>query len=311
MHEEITIPELTEVVARLAALLGPRQGGVTLLEGGISNRNYRVNFGGTDYVVRLLGKKTELLGANREAERLATGAAAELGIAPRVAAVIEDPPCLVTSFIRGRLATPEELRREDRIEVMARALRAFHDSGITLPSTFDALELVERYAGIATERGVELPDGYEAARAHATAARRSLYAAGPRAPVPCHNDLLAENCLLEGERIKMVDWEYAGMGDRFFDLGNFAGNSELDEEQTERLLSTYIGEPPDDCRRARLELFRFLSNFREGMWAVVEMSIAHVAFDFSGYAAKHFDRLAKAGADPRFEGWVAAAATQA
>ena len=79
MHEEVTIPELTEVVARLAALLGPRQGGVRLLEGGITNRNYRVNFGGDDYVVRLPGKDTNLLGIDREAERLATKRAAELG----------------------------------------------------------------------------------------------------------------------------------------------------------------------------------------------------------------------------------------
>ena len=88
VHEEITIPELTDVVARLSALLGPRQGGVLPLEGGITNRNFRVNFGGTDYVVRLAGKRTDLLGIDRDAERIANKAAAALGIAPGVAAMV-------------------------------------------------------------------------------------------------------------------------------------------------------------------------------------------------------------------------------
>ena len=83
MSPEFTIPELTEVVARLAALLGPREGTVVQLEGGITNRNFRVNFGGTDYVVRLPGKRTALLGIDREAECIANKAAAELGIAPQ------------------------------------------------------------------------------------------------------------------------------------------------------------------------------------------------------------------------------------
>src|ERR671910_1768501 len=99
MDGAVTIPELTEVVARLSALLGPREGSVVQLEGGITNRNFRVNFGGTDYVVRLPGKRTALLGIDRQAECIANKAAAELGIAPKVAALLDEPSCLVTAFV--------------------------------------------------------------------------------------------------------------------------------------------------------------------------------------------------------------------
>src|SRR5918992_6152831 len=128
MHEEISLPELTEAVARLSALLGPRQGGVLQLEGGITNRNFRVNFGGTDYVVRLPGKDTELLGIDREAERLATKKAAELRLGPKVAAMLDQPPALVTCFVESREVTAEELREPDRLEEVARGLRAFPHS---------------------------------------------------------------------------------------------------------------------------------------------------------------------------------------
>src|ERR671919_724751 len=120
MHEEITVPEVTEAVARLSALLGPREGAVLPLEGGITKRNFRVNFGGMDYVVRLPGKDTELLGIDREAERLATKTAAELGLGPGVAAMLDQPPCLVTSFVQSRAVSAEELREPARIDEVGR-----------------------------------------------------------------------------------------------------------------------------------------------------------------------------------------------
>ena len=173
MHEEITIPELTEVVARLAALLGKREGAVVQLEGGITNRNFRVNFGGTDYVVRLPGKKTNALGIDREAERMATKAAAGLGIAPKVAAMTEDPPCLVTRFVPGHRVSAEELRQPELLDSVAGDLRAFHDSGTELPTTFDTVELAESYTRIAAEHGIEPPAAYEDAHRRAAAIRKA------------------------------------------------------------------------------------------------------------------------------------------
>src|SRR5215212_10500411 len=127
MSQEFTLPELTEVVARLAALLGPRDGTVVQLEGGITNRNFRVNFGGTDYVVRLPGKRTEMLGIDRTAECIANKAAAGLGFAPGVAAMFEEPACLVTLFVDGSEMSADELRKPELLAEVARDLRKFHD----------------------------------------------------------------------------------------------------------------------------------------------------------------------------------------
>src|SRR5918996_4057011 len=128
MHEEVSVPELTEVIARLAAMFGAREGGIRALEGGITNRNILVRFGGDDYVVRLPGKNPDLLGIDREAERLATKQAAALGVGPRVAAMLDDPPCLVTRFIDGKPMTSAVLRQPRALGQVATALRAFHDS---------------------------------------------------------------------------------------------------------------------------------------------------------------------------------------
>jgi thiamine kinase-like enzyme len=308
MHEEITIPELTEVVARVTALLGPRQGSVVQLEGGITNRNFRVNFGGTDYVVRLPGKRTGILGIDRTAECIANKAAAGLGMAPGVAAMFEEPSCLVTMFIDGREMTADELREPEVLAEVARDLRKFHDSGTELPTGFDSFRLVEEYADSGRAHGSEPPEGYDEALDAAHGIEKAIRDQGDHQPVPAHNDLLTANFLRDGgDHIQLIDWEYAGMGDRWFDLGNFAVNNELSDEQEEQLLEAYFGEPPDERRRATLKLFRFMSDFREAMWGVVQTGVSELDFDFKEYAQKHFDRLERARSDPRFEDWIEAA----
>jgi thiamine kinase-like enzyme len=307
MHEEITIPELTEVVARVTALLGPRQGSVVQLDGGITNRNFRVNFGGTDYVVRLPGKRSEILGIDRTAECVANKAAAGLGFAPKVAAMFEEPACLVTMFVAGRRMSGEELRGAEALAEVAGDLRRFHDSGTELPTGFDSFRLVEEYAEKGRAHGSEPPDGYNDALAAARRIEEEIRGQPIHELVPAHNDLLPANFLRDGDKIQLIDWEYAGMGDRWFDLGNFAANNELEERQEEQLLDAYFGEPPDERRRATLKLFRFMSDFREAMWGVVQTGVSELDFDFRGYARKHFDRLEQARGDARFEDWIAAA----
>ena len=252
MHEEITIPELTEVVARVTALLGPREGSVIQLEGGITNRNFRVNFGGTDYVVRLPGKRTEILGIDRTAECIANKAAAELGMAPGVAAMFEEPPCLVTLFIDGR----EMTRRGAARAGGARGDRArpapvprIGDRAADRTSTRSGSWRSTRRAAASTA-----PSPPRATTTRSRSPHRIEKAVRDQPTherVPAHNDLLTANFLLDGDSIQLIDWEYAGMGDRWFDLGNFAVNNELDDEQEAQLLEAYFGEPPDERLTAR------------------------------------------------------------
>ena len=304
MNPEFTIPELTEVVARLSALLGPREGSVVQLDGGITNRNFKVHFGGTDYVVRLPGKRTALLGINRQAECIANKAAAELGIAPKVAALLDEPSCLVTAFISGREMTSEELRKPEAIAEVARALRGLHESDTELPNGFDSFRLVEEYADTGRANDSEPPEGYDEAVDTAKEIEKRVHGQPDHEPVPAHNDLLPANFLRDGDRIQIIDWEYAGMGDRWFDLGNFAANNELDEEGETRLLEEYFGEKPDARQLATLKLFRLMSNFREAMWGVVQSGVSELDFDFDEYARKHFARVQEALRDPSFGDWM-------
>jgi thiamine kinase-like enzyme len=115
----------------------------------------------------------------------------------------------------------------------------------------------------------------------------------------CHNDLLNANFIDDGERLVIVDWEYAGMGDPFFDLANFSINQELDADGRAVLLAAYTGDA-HAAGLATLDLMRFMSDFREAMWGVVQGVVSELDFDFDAYAAEHFERMERTASEPAF-----------
>jgi thiamine kinase-like enzyme len=307
------VARLEEIVARLEPTLGSLAGAPVPLSGGITNHNFRVTLGGEEYVLRVHGRDTDLLGIDRNAEQLACGLAAEMGIAPELVAAFDD--CLVTRFIACEPLIPSEAAT--RAQELARALRSFHDSPLELPTRFWVPDLLAAYAARVHERGVRLPDAY--GRAAAVTAR--IAAVLPlNDPRPCHNDLLTSNIIrtyahagdraptgANNGRLLIVDWEYAGMGHPGFDLGNLSVNNDFSEADDERLLSAYYRVPATDARRAMLALMRILSDAREAAWGVVQAEISELDFDFGRYARTHFERLEAAAEEPLLREWLAVA----
>ena len=104
-----------------------------------------------------------------------------------------------------------------------------------------------------------------------------------------------------------MDWEYAGMGDPFFDLGNFSINHELTPDEDALLLEAYDGEVRPE-RLARLTLMRVVSDMREAMWGVLQQGVSSLDVDFVAYADEHFARLLANASTPAFEHALRAAA---
>src|SRR5487761_210256 len=271
-----------------------REAAITALSGGITNRNYRVDVDGSSFVLRVGGNDTNLLGIDRAVEHGASLRAASVGVGPEVVAFIELDGWLVTRFIEGRALPPEEVRTPAGIRRVAAGVRTIHGAA-AIRGRFDAHEVVQEYHREAIACGVLIPPEFGAAQAASEAIRR---ARGPQPLVPCHNDLLNANFLDDGE-IRIVDWEYAGMGDRFFDLANLSVNHDFGVKEDQRLLAAYFGvERGADL--AALRVMRVMSDFREAMWGVLQSGISQLDFDFNEYAAKHFARLSAAANAPEF-----------
>jgi len=295
-----TDPALDAAIRAIPSWKGKALEIVPIAEGR-TNRNFRVTAGEETFFLRLSDKSTELLGIDRTAEQDSARAAAEAGVGAEVFVYLPDLGCLVTRWIDAEPLSEGDLEREEVLAPVVDAIKAIH-AGPALNWSFNPFRIVEDYRRISEERGVAIPAAYD--DAHEKAAWIEFSFANEPTPLrPCHNDLLEANFLLRDGRVWIVDHEYAGMGDPFFDLGNLSINNGLSDNAQERLLALYF-EEPTDAHRARLKLMRIMSDFREAMWGVVQQGLSTLDIDYVEYATHHFDRLSTTMADPRFDDWL-------
>lgn len=292
-------PELAGVVQAVPGWDG-LQVVASALPGGITNRNFRVEVAGQSYVVRLPGGEAELLGIDRDAEREAAEAAAAAAVGPEVVCFLPEPKVLVTRFVEAETIPVASLEDREVLSLVVDAIKRIHALP-PLRSSFDPFEIVHSYRAAAEEHGVGVPAAFD--EAASIAGRIARARPGPPPLRPCHNDLLNANFLRCPDRVLIVDYEYAGMGDPFFDLGNFSVNNGLSAGAERLLLELYFGSS-DPLRYARLKLMQIMSDFREAMWGVVQQGISSLDFDYAGYASHHFARCLERAGDGRFGGWL-------
>jgi thiamine kinase-like enzyme len=292
---------LQPILARLP-LFAEKDLAVTELSGGITNRNYKIELSdGSAYVLRVGGNDTNLLGIDRRVEYGCTLAASRAGVAPEPVAFLEPEGCLVTRFVAGVGLPAETIGSPENISRVVAAIKRYHALD-RFPGSFSPFRVVESYLPVAQKYNAPLPANMDWFLALAKEIEAATLRTGSR-PVPCHNDLLNGNFIDDGHTIRILDWEYAGMGDRFFDLGNFSAQHEFNAEQDEILLREYFAETTD-ARLARLQLMKIMSDLREAMWAMVQCNVAQIEFDYVGYGTKYFRRIETVAAQSAYRQWL-------
>ncbi|MBV6393315.1 MAG: hypothetical protein KPEEDBHJ_02555 [Anaerolineales bacterium] len=277
------------------------------LSGGITNLNFKIEADGKSYVIRLAGEGTDMLGIKRDVEHAANKVAGELGIAPEIMYFIEPQGYIVTRFVSGKHIAPTEIVKPDYLARVAEKLRLFHRNAPKLKSQFNVFRRVEMLTKTAKSRGAKFPHDWDFIMKKMREAEKALLK-DPYKPTPCHNDLLNLNWLEEevaGEigELRLLDWEYAGMGDIFFDLGNFSHHHRLNDEQIRLFLTSYFG---SFSRKhyARLRIMWAMSELHESMWGTTQTVISKLEEDFQGYADLWFGRYRVHVTDYRWEQWL-------
>ena len=277
------------------------------LSGGLTNENYLVEIAdGERYVMRIPGQSTELLSIDRANEVYNTKAAAETGIGPRVVEHVPDLDVMVLEFIPGPTMSAETLQSVHMARRMAPSFRKLHSAQRFLQD-FNMFRLIEYYLHIVDEHGVTIPAGYRDRLATVADIERAVNVhALP--PVPCHNDLLCENFIDDGEQLRIVDYELSGNNDPCFDLGNTAQEAMFDEDLREILCEAYFGHP-DPRQLARMNLFALMSDVGWTLWGAIQAKISTIDYDFTGYYTARWDRALAVMDTDRFQTWLRSAAS--
>lgn len=273
--------EIAEIVAGIPGLApAPAQ-----RLGGLTNRVYRIG----DAILRVPGVGTEAY-IDRLNEEQAARAAARAGVSPEVIHFDAASGLMVTRFVESVTMTPDGFR--SRLGSPARAalaLRQLHRSGEIFPARFELFAMIDDYLGHLSGKDVALPEGYHAVLAEAEGIRAAL-ARNPVPLAPCHCDPLCENFLDTGNRMWIVDWEYSGMNDPMWDLGDLSVEGQFDDSQDAELLNAYFDGPPAPADHARMVIYKAMCDLLWTLWGLLQLANDNPADDFRAYADGRFAR---------------------
>ena len=281
------LPSLIAAVRDVPALAAADVRGVTRLNG-MSNTTCLVRLDERRVVVRIPAGGDDPV-VDRVVELANTKVAADEGLGPPVIAADPDRQLLITQYVDGVALTPSTVRRSAMIERVARLLARLHGlNARRFRGRFGVGEVLDRY-GRWLAAADDPPKGDDLvllrrARRVCTALARTA------AAVPCHNDPWPSNIIDAGDRLVLVDWEYSGIGDPVWDLAHFAVEADLDPDEVERLLCAWSGGPPSPGLRARLALWRPVTDVVWGLWARVQHHGGNDGFDLMAYAAHRLRR---------------------
>lgn len=289
------IAALAERMPELAGVVPERMGGLT-------NRVYRLG----DLVLRLPGKGTEDY-IDREAEAVSARAAAAAGVSPEVIHADPASGIMVTRFIDGtETMSPQAFRSRKGSPARAgQILAQLHRSGAVFPARFELFAMIDDYLGHLSGKDVALPQGYHQVLDEAQAVRAAL-AARPLPLVPCHCDPLCENFLDTGDRMWVVDWEYCGMNDPMWDLGDLSVEAGFGAGHDAEMLQAYFNGPPSAADHGRMVIYKAMCDLLWTLWGLLQLANQNPADDFRAYADTRFARCRALMATPGFARHLAA-----
>jgi len=291
--------EIEQARAALSGIPGIDGVGELIRLGGLTNLVYRVESDQGPLCLRLPGKGTEEY-IDRKVEKVNAFAAASAGVSPEVLH-FDEAGVMLSRYLEGTVTMgPEAFKtRAGAPGRAARAFRQLHVSGETFDFRFELFSMIDGYLKVLGTKEVELPEGYHDVVGEAEAVRAALER-NPVALAPCHCDPLCENFLDTGERMWIVDWEYSGMNDPMWDLGDLSVEAGFDESQEAEMMAAYFDGAPPGALWGRMVIYKAMCDLLWTLWGLIQHANENPVDDFWAYAVNRFERCKRLMAEPDF-----------
>lgn len=268
--------------------------------GGLTNLNYKIATPDGNYVMRLPGEGTEEY-IDRTIEEHNARVAARAGVNAEVTFFDTKDGLMVTRFIDGgETMSPEKFRTKPGAPARAgHAFRQLHDCGEEFRFVFELFNMIDEYLDLLKKKEAPLPDGYHDTVKEAESVREALER-NPATLKPCHCDPLTENFIDDGERMWILDFEYSGMNDPIWDLGDLSVEAGLNHEQDVEMMQAYAGGPVSDSVFGRMVIYKAMCDLLWTLWGLIQYADGNTVEDFWAYSTERFDRCQRLMAAPEF-----------
>lgn len=277
-----------------------------IMPGGLTNKNFKVvTEDGRQLAVRVAGKGTANY-INRPGEKHNATQMASIGIAPEIFYYDPESGSQLVEFIDAPTMHAEDFQTRDEVLVASgEVMRQYHDSGLEFKTTFDPISKIEEYKLILVEHNYDKRYDTWPQMLEALERINAAYSKNPPRNVPCHNDTLAENFMYDGKTMRVIDWEYGGMNDPYYDLACVCVENPLDEKCEEIFLRAYCGGEPTEEARARLLINKFLVTTHWSTWSLVQICYGKDSDFYWEYGRTRSVQSASFLDDPNFERYLA------
>ena len=268
----------------------PREAIACARLGGLTNLVYRVDAGDRRYLLRIAGEGTEDY-IDRKVEGHNARVAAEAGVSAEVLHFDTDSGLMLARYLDGCVTMSPELFKS-RPGAPARAaevLKRMHTCGREFRFRFELFAMIDEYLGLLAKLEAPLPEGYHEVVKEAGAVRQALDA-NPATLAPCHCDPLSENFLDDGARMWVVDWEYSGMNDPIWDLGDVSVEAGFDADQDREMMAAYCGGEPPAAVYGRMVIYKAMCDLLWTLWGLIQFANKNPVDDFWAYSVGRFER---------------------
>ena len=275
---------------------------------GLTNLVFRIDTGLDRFVLRIPGKGTEEY-IDREVEMHNARVAARADVSAEVLYADSASGVMLSRYIDGIVTMTPDLfkQRPGAAERAGAALKKMHAWHEAFEFRFELFAMIDDYLRILDERKAELPAGYTEVVDAAQPVRQALNSR-PVDLAPCHCDPLCENFLDNGERMWIVDWEYSGMNDPMWDLGDLSVEAGLTPAQDLELMRAYCGGDPSESDFGRMVIYKAMCDLLWTLWGLIQHSDNNPAEDFWAYSTGRFERCKTLMTHPEFARHVKAIA---
>jgi thiamine kinase-like enzyme len=241
-------------------------------------------------VLRVPGKGTEEY-INRRHEAHAAREAARVGVSPEVLHFDCGTGVMVARLVEGAVTmTPANFRTRPGAPGRAGAvLRQLHRSDAHFNFRFEPFAMIDEYLRVLQGKDMRLPEGYHEVVTEAGAVRTALQA-HPLPSAACHCDPLCENFLDVGPRMWLVDWEYSGMNDPLWDLGDLSVEGGFSPAQDEEMIRAYFGGEPRPAERGRIVIYKAMCDLLWTLWGLIQYANQNPVDGFWAYSLQRFER---------------------